>query len=326
MAPAAEAFWTVAPGQGEIRPVELPEPGGDDVVVRTLWSGISRGTESIVFAGRVPTDQRDRMRAPFQDGALPGPVKYGYLNVGLVEYGPSALVGRTVFCLYPHQSRYVVPAAAVSIVPAGVPDRRALLTGPVETAINAVWDGQPVVGDRVAVVGAGIIGSCVARLVGRIPGVRGQLVDIDPGAAATAAALDVSFAEPAAASGDCDVVFHASASPTGLATALSLLGDDGVLVELSWYGAGEVPVALGGSFHSRRLSIRSSQVGAVARVRRHRYSPAQRRGLALQLLADDAYDALLAGPFPFRQLPDLLGEIAAGRGPRLCPTITYVGR
>ena len=139
----AHAFWLRAPGCGEIRPVALPEPGPDDVVVRTMRSGISRGTETLVFRGGVPPDQRAKMRAPFQEGDFPGPVRDGYLNVGAVEEGPPELRGRTVFCLYPHQTAYVVPAGAVTVVPDSVPPARAVLAGTVETAVNALWTGAP---------------------------------------------------------------------------------------------------------------------------------------------------------------------------------------
>src|SRR5262249_32945993 len=192
----ARAFWLRAPGCGEIRPVGLVEPGPGDGLVRTMRSGVSRGTEALVFRGRVPPDQRARMRAPFQEGDFPGPVKYGYLNVGAVEQGPPELHGRTVFCLYPHQTAYVVPASAVSVVPDGIPADRAVLGGTVETAVNALWDAGPLVGDRVAVVGAGMVGCCVARLLRRFPGVQVTLVDVDPARANVAAALGVDFALP----------------------------------------------------------------------------------------------------------------------------------
>src|SRR5690348_9622239 len=216
----AEAFWLREPGYGEIRPVGLPEPGPGDVVVRSLRSGISRGTETLVFRGAVPSDERARMRAPFQEGDFPGPVKYGYLNVGTVEEGPAELRGRTVFCLYPHQTAYVVPAGAVSVVPEDVPPARAVLAGTVETAVNALWDAAPAVGDRVAVVGAGMVGCCVARLLARMPAVRVALVDVDPARAEAAAALGVRFAHPDEAAGDRDLVVHTSATATGLQRSL----------------------------------------------------------------------------------------------------------
>jgi 2-desacetyl-2-hydroxyethyl bacteriochlorophyllide A dehydrogenase len=313
----AEAFWLRSPGRAEIRAVALPEPGREDVVVRTLRSGVSRGTETLAFRGGMPP------RAPFQEGDFPGPVKYGYLNVGAVEEGPPELRGRTVFCLYPHQTAYVVPAGAVTVVPDDVPPARAVLAGTVETAINALWDAPPLVGDRVAVVGAGMVGCCVARLLARFPGVEVTLVDVDPARAAIAATLGAAFAAPDAARGGCDLVFHTSATAAGLQLSLDLLATEGEVIELSWYGDDPVGVRLGGTFHSGRLAIRASQVGRVAPARRTNRSMADRLALALDLLRDPAFDALLSGCTPFTALPEAMARIVHGREPALCHVISY---
>jgi len=319
----AYAFWVVSPGRGEIRPAPVPPPGPDDVLVRTICSGISRGTETLVFRGQVPRDQYAVMRAPFQEGDFPGPVKYGYLSVGRVEAGPDALVGRTVFCLYPHQTHYVVPATAVVVVPDEVPPERAVLAGTVETALNALWDAPPLIGDRVTVVGAGMVGCCVAALLARFPAVHVQLIDVDPARAAVAAALGVEFAPPAQAARDRDLVVHTSATGDGLQLALNLLAPEGTVVELSWYGDRTVGLALGGAFHSGRLSIRSSQVGAIAPARRGRRTHTDRLRLALELLRDPVFDALHDGRSAFDDLPKVLAAMAAGAGPALSHVITY---
>jgi len=321
----ADAFWVRAPGAGEIRRCVLPEPGRNDVLVRTLHSGVSRGTEVIVFGGRVPASQYAAMRAPFQDGVFPGPVKYGYLNVGVVESGPAHLVGRTVFCLYPHQTRYVVPAEAVTLVPDEVPPARAVLAGTVETAVNALWDAAPLVGDRISVVGAGMVGCCVARLLARFPAADVTLVDTDPDRAKIAHALGVDFADPSAAPGDRDLVVHASASESGLQLALESLRPEGTVLDLSWYGDTPVSVHLGGPFHSRRLTIRSSQVGLVSPSRRSSRTTGDRLALALELLRDDAFDAVLTGPTPFAELPRLMTQLVAGGMPGGCHVIGYDG-
>ncbi|HEY7008415.1 MAG TPA: dehydrogenase [Jatrophihabitantaceae bacterium] len=318
---SARAFWVREPGAGEIRTAALPEPGPDDVLVRTRYTGVSRGTETLVFRGRVPASQYAAMRAPFQEGEFPSPVKYGYLNVGVVEQGP--LQGRTVFCLYPHQSAYVVPADAVVPVPDGVPPARAVLAGTVETAVNALWDAAPLLGDRIAVVGAGMVGCCVARLLAGFPGVRVTLVDVDPARADVAAALGVEFAAPSDVDGGRDLVFHASATPDGLQRSLDLLAPEGTVIELSWYGDAKIVVALGGAFHSQRLGIRASQVGRVAPARRDRRTTRDRLALALELLRDDAFDALLTGTSPFDDLPDLMPRLASGDVKALCHTISY---
>jgi threonine dehydrogenase-like Zn-dependent dehydrogenase len=320
---AARAFWLRSPGHGEIRDVSLPKPAADEVLVRTLCSGVSRGTETLVFRGGVPESQHTAMRAPFQDGEFPGPVKYGYLNVGLVEEGPQHLLGRTVFCLYPHQTRYVVPASAVTPVPDTVPAARAVLAGTVETAVNAVWDAAPLIGDRIAVVGAGMVGACVAAVLARYPAVRVQLVDADPMRAGIARALGVDFALPEDAAGDCDLVVHASATEDGLARSLELLAPEGTVVELSWYGDRRISLPLGEAFHSRRLVVRSSQVGMVSPSRRSSRTFADRLALALDLLADPAFDALITGECAFDELPEVLPRLTSGELPGLCHRVLY---
>lgn len=326
MSRAARAFWVVGPSSGEIRPVQLPPTGPGEVLVRTLHSGVSRGTETLVFQGHVPTSQYAVMRAPFQDGDFPWPVKYGYLNVGTVEEGPAHLLGRTVFSLFPHQSTFVAPVESVTVVPDGVPPERAVLAGTVETAVNALWEAAPLVGDTVAVVGGGMVGCCVARLLAGIPGAEVTLVDVDPARAEVASALGVGFAEAAGAQDAvraCDIVVHTSATSEGLQLSIDLLATEGSVIELSWYGSNEVRLALGGTFHSGRLAIRASQVGEVAPARRSRRSHADRLGIALDLLQDPAFDALLTGRSSFDDLPAVMEQLADGRLPAICHTIDY---
>jgi threonine dehydrogenase-like Zn-dependent dehydrogenase len=263
------------------------------------------------------------MRAPFQEGDFPGPVKYGYLNVGVVEAGPDDLLGRTVFCLHPHQTRYVVPGEAVFVVPDEVPARRAVLAGTVETAVNGLWDARPLVGDRAAVVGAGMVGCCVARLLGGVPGVEVTLVDPVPERAETAAALGVGFALPDRAERDLDLVVHTSGTGAGLQVSLDLLRADGEVIDLSWYGDTPVRLDLGTRFHSARLGVRASQVGEVAAARRLRRTRADRLRLALRLLADPGFEVLLTGESHFDDLPEVMAALASGELPALCHTIRY---
>lgn len=319
----ARAFWITEPGRGEIRSEALPAPGADEVLVRTLYTGISRGTEALVFRGEVPPGEHQRMRAPFQAGEFPAPVKYGYANVGRVEQGPAHLSGRTVFSLFPHQTRFVVPAAAVHPLPEGVPAGRAVLAANLEAAINGVWDAPPRVGDRVAVVGAGTLGCLVAWLAAGVPGCRVELIDIDRGKAAVAAALGVGFSAPDGAAADADLVFHASATAAGLGTALGLAGFESTVVEMSWFGAAPIGAPLGEEFHARRLTLRSSQVGAIAPAQRARWTHDRRMALALDLLADPVLDAVISGESGFETLPDLMRDIAAGPRRVLCHRIAY---
>ena len=319
----ARAFWVAEPGRGEIRDEELPAPAADDVIVRTRFSGISRGTESLVFCGRVPQTEWIRMRAPFQAGDFPGPVKYGYCNVGIVEQGPESMQGREVFVLYPHQTRYVVPAAAAHPLPEGVPPGRAVLAANLETAVNGLWDARPHLGDRITVIGAGTVGCLVAWLAARVPGCTVQLVDVNPARANVAHALGVAFVEPLQAAADADLVIHASGSPDGLALALRLAGDEATVVEMSWYGDRVVPLELGAAFHARRLSIVSSQVGRIAPAQRTRWDYRRRMQLALTLLREPALDALISGESAFESLPQLMTDLTATPGNVLCHRIRY---
>jgi NADPH:quinone reductase-like Zn-dependent oxidoreductase len=319
----ARAFWITEPGHGEIRPAHPGEPGSGQVRVKTLYSGVSRGTESLVYRGEVPPAQYAVMRAPHQEGDFPGPVKYGYLNVGVVEEGPGELLGKIVFCLFPHQTVYVADVNDVVRVPEGVPERRAVLAGTVETAVNALWDAAPLIGDRITVLGAGMVGCCVAALAARFPGVDVQVVDVDASRAVIVERLGARFATPDTAEGERDLVVHASATAAGLNRALELLATEGTVIELSWYGDREVPVRLGAKFHSGRLSIRSSQVGLVSPARRSSRSYADRLALALDLLRDPAYDSLLTGESAFGELPGVMASLASGQRPGLCHLITY---
>jgi 2-desacetyl-2-hydroxyethyl bacteriochlorophyllide A dehydrogenase len=319
----ARAFWIAAPGRGEIRAETLAAPSPGDVVVRARYSGISRGTEALVFQGRVPPSEYARMRAPFQDGEFPGPVKYGYANVGQVERGPQNLVGRNVFALYPHQTQYVVPAAAVHVLPDTVPPARAVLAANLETAINGLWDARPHVGDRIVVVGAGTVGCLVAWLAGRVHGCDVDLVDVNPHRAAVARALGVRFASPSTAPQEADVVIHASGSPDGLAVALRCAGFEATVVEMSWYGDKTVSLPLGAEFHARRLILKSSQVGHVADAQRARWDTRRRMQFALASLADPALDVLISGESNFDALPSVMAELSTSPGNTLCHRIKY---
>jgi NADPH:quinone reductase-like Zn-dependent oxidoreductase len=319
-----QALWYVAAGRAELRPASVGEPAAGEVRVRALFGAISRGTERLVFRGAVPPSQYDRMRSPHMAGGFPFPVKYGYATVGRVEAGPAALKERMVFALHPHQSVFTVAADEVTVLPEHVPPPRAVLAANMETALNAVWDAAPGPADRIAVVGGGVVGLLVARLCTRLPGAEVTVIDVAPARADLARALGARFAEPAAAPEDCDAVFHASATPAGLATALRIAGQEATVTELSWYGAGAVSAPLGEAFHSRRLRLVSSQVGEVAPSHRPRWRRARRLAAALDLLADPVLDSLLAPATRFADLPTCLADILGGDDAR-CPLIRYSG-
>ena len=325
---AARALYYVAPRVAELRPANVPSIDNSEstnrVIVRALWSGISRGTERLVFQGRVPESEFERMRAPFQEGSFPFPVKYGYSVVGVVVCGPPDLIGRTVFILHPHQTTFSVPRDSVVPLPDKIPARRAILAANMETALNALWDSGAGPGDRIVIVGAGGVGLLVTSLAARLPGAEVIVCDIDPAREAIASALGASFSLPdALGKAEADVVFHASATPSGLATALLSAGFEASIIELSWYGSGEVPAPLGAAFHSKRLRLISSQVGAVSNSRRARWTHTKRLAKTLSLLADDRLDSLITGEVAFDELPDALPELLAPRSPSLVTAVRY---
>lgn len=318
----AQAYWVTESGHGELRPEAIPTPGPQEALVRTLYSGVSRGTERVVHEGRVPERVADLMHAPHQEGDFPGPVKYGYLSVGVVEHGPDTWIGKTVFSLHPHQDFYVVPTNQLTAIPDDVPARRAVLTGIVEVAINALWEAGPRLGDRVAVVGGGLVGGVLATILRKYPLGRLQLVDADADKRNLAEKLNINFALPDEAENDCDIVFHCSASNEGLKLSLQLAGDDSDVIELSWFADKEVTLPLGEDFHARRLTIRSSQVGAVALPRRHRRTNAQRLQLAAATLKDPVFDTFLSSECQFQNLPTSLVKLFEKPG-GFCHVVAY---
>ena len=320
---AAAALWISAPGRVELRSQAIISPQSDQVLVRTLQSGISRGTESLVFEGKVPNSEYRRMRAPFQDGDFPFPVKYGYAAVGIVIEGSSDLVGQRILALHPHQSAFTLDVASVFLVPDNVSTARAVLAPQIETALNATWDGAPRAGERIAVVGAGTIGSLVAWLCASIAGCEVTLVDPNPHRKPIAEGLGARFCTPDTCDiTDCDLVFHASGKPAGLNLSIDLAGFEARIIELSWYGRGTQEIHLGGAFHSRRLSVVASQVGHVATALRPRWSHRRRLECALRLASDPRLECLLTHTIAFEDLSSGYGQMLADPS-AMFPRIIY---
>jgi len=319
----ARAFWITRPGHGEIRRLELPDPARGEARVRTLYTAISRGTETLVFTGRVPRSEYARMRAPFQEGDFPGPLKYGYINVGIIESGPADRLGRQVFSLYPHQTHFNAKLGQLVTIPRAVPAARAVLAANMETAINALWDAQLHRGARVTIIGAGALGCLCGWLARRHYDADVEIVDIDPARAAVAARLHLRFAAPENATGDAPLILHTSATQAGLETALGLAGFEAVILELSWFGDRTVTLPLGEAFHSMRLSVKASQVGHVAAPMRGHATRRSRLSTALRLLTDPALDTLIDSSSRFEQLPQVLPELASGRRKAICHRIEY---
>jgi NADPH:quinone reductase-like Zn-dependent oxidoreductase len=320
------ALWTIAPGQAELRAEALPARAPDQVLARMLASGISRGTERLVLAGKVPENQWGVMRCPLQAGDFPFPVKYGYSAVARVMEGPADLQGRRVFCLHPHQDVFLAPSAMCIPIPDAVPDNRAVLGANMETALNILWDAGPLPGERALVIGAGVVGLLVAYLLARIPAMVVTIIDPDTSRRAIAEALGIQFAAPEAAPVEQELIIHASANPAGLRQAFQSAAFEARIIEASWFGATEVALPLGEAFHSRRLRLISSQVGAIAPAMRARRSFGDRMAQALGLLADPALEVLIGPATPFQHLPQAMPGLlnpAPGTPAPLCPLVTY---
>lgn len=308
------ALWHVGPRQSELLETPCDQAG---VQVRTRYSLISRGTERLIWEGRVPKAEQSRMRAPYQEGDFPFPVKYGYAAVGVTPDD------QPVFALYPHQTHFSLPKAQLRFIPKHIPLRRAALAANMETALNAVWDSGAGPGDRICVVGAGLVGCLVARLCQRLPGAEVTLVDRMRQRRDVAAQLNVNFALGEEAPTGCDIAFHTSASEGGLATAMGCLGDEATLVEMSWYGDKAVSAPFGGAFHAGRHRIISSQVGSISPSRRPRWDYARRMDKAIELLDDPALDHLIDGQVAFKNLPKELPSILAPDADGIATIVTY---
>jgi threonine dehydrogenase-like Zn-dependent dehydrogenase len=329
----ARSLWYIRPGEVELRQSPLPAIDPGQVRIRTAYSGISRGTERLVLAGLVPENERERMKAPLQEGTFPFPVKYGYSAVGTVEAGPKELLGLDVFCLHPHQDVFHAPATMAIPLPEGLPPRRATLAANMETALNALWDSGAGPADRITVVGAGVVGLLVAYLSARLPGAEVTVIDPIAERRPLVELFGAYFSSPLAGevprrggeggASPADVVFHTSASEPGLATAIAAAGFEATIVEMSWYGDKRISVPLGGPFHSQRLKLISSQVGHVSAGRRPRWDYRRRMDAALRLLLDDRLDALLTAEIAFDDTPAKLPAMLATDAPGLAPIIRY---
>lgn len=322
----ARALWYTQPGMAEVRPAPIGPPMPDSALVRTLFSGLSRGTERLILNGEVGPSEYERMRAPMQDGAFPFPVKYGYCAAGVVERGPDEIIGKQVFCLHPHQDFFLAPLDALTLLPDGVPAKRATLAANMETALNGVWDGGAEAGDTIAIVGAGTVGLLIAAICAKLPGATVTVIDTNAARSLEAAKLGARFASPDALPPEgfgADVVFHASATSLGLATAISAAGPEAAIVEMSWHGNSATPVPLGGAFHSLRLRLISSQVGKVPPHKRARWSLKRRLTTAMRLLSDPNLDCLIGAEIDFNEAATAVPKALLANDGALAPVIRY---
>lgn len=296
----AQAFWITARQQSEVRNISLNSSHVKGYLLTMLYSGISRGTERLVYNGLLPAPDRDFMRCPNMEGDFPYPVKYGYCAVARLETGKDK--GRIAFCLHPHQTHFY--ADNYNLLPDNLPPERAVLAANMETALNAVWDGGVLPGAKVVIIGAGVVGLLIGYLCARIHGVEAWVIDINQTRKTLVENLGCKFQKPLDAPYDADVVFHTSATNSGLACALACAGQEAKVVEVSWFGDNEPNVPLGAGFHPKRLQLISSQVGSIAPINRPRWDYARRMSKALDFLADDTLDALITHEVKFNDLPN----------------------
>jgi threonine dehydrogenase-like Zn-dependent dehydrogenase len=319
----ARAFWLTGKGRGALKREALPDPGGEEwCVVRAMFSAVSPGTERLVADGKVPVALRKEMRCPYMGGNFPFPVKYGYSLVGEVVQGPVELRGRKVHVLHPHQDVCVVRSEDVRPLPDDLPPARATLASNMETAVTAAWDSGVALGERVLVVGFGIVGSLIARIFGLGPAVDLEIAEKRPDRRRLAESMGFrATGRPSAES--FDVAFDTSGTPAGLQTAIDSVGVEGRVVAVSWFGAEPVRLDLGGSFHSRRKRIIGSQVSRIPGSLRPRWDIRRRTELVFRLLERPEFDLHVGPTVPFTELPKAFETLVRRSPGGLSPLIMY---
>ncbi len=322
----ASAFWTLGDRRGSLHEERLPKVPQGMCLIRTLYSAISPGTERLVFDGRVPQRLKEDMRVPYMDGGFPFPVKYGYSLVGRVVAGSHPWLNKTVHVMHPHQDLCLVRKDDLFEVPDGLPPARATLASNLETAVNALWDAHVQIGDASLVVGFGVIGSLVARLLAMMPEGHVEVYDTDAHKRALAHQLGFRLFDPARSARKFDLAFHTTGTAEGLQGALDHVGFEGRVVELSWYGTQPVNVHLGGSFHTERKTIISSQVSNVAAPQRSRWDCRRRKEFVFQLLSNPVFDHHVSHTVSFAELPEFFPRLAESPASYLSVLVTYNGR
>ncbi|MEM9671559.1 MAG: zinc-binding alcohol dehydrogenase [Bacteroidota bacterium] len=315
------ALWHLSERESSIRSQSLPPLKTDECLIESLFSLVSSGTETLVANGQVPAELQDSMQVPYMEGSFGFPLKYGYSLVGKVIEGSENLVDRYVHLLHPHQQHCVVKETDVTVIPEGIPPQRAVLASNLETALNAVWDSHLSAGDRVLVVGMGLIGSLVALLASQFPATQIRVAETDPTRQSLAREQGFSLYDPSDT--PFDVAFHSSGSSTGLQTAIDAVGYEGQVIELSWYGTRSAEVKLGGSFHQQRKQIISSQVSQLPAHRQARWDYRRRKQTVLDLLQDDGWDDFLTATVDFTDVPALFDQLRLGDRSQLSWTLRY---
>lgn len=320
---SAESFWIRKKNNSFIKKHSISIPQNNEVLVKTIYSGISYGTEKIVYSGNVPKSQRSLMRCPYQEGEFGSNVKYGYMNVGKVMNGPSKLVNRYVYTLYPHQTQYVLPLEELTFIPKLIPIKRCLLTANMETAINAMWDTLPTCGDKILIIGAGIVGFLMAYILMTIIGIEILLIDTDKEKSKIAKIFGIKFSCSIPKSYNANIIYECSGNPSVIDILSSHVNDETVICIMSWYGNSVSNINFGNEFFSKRTKILFSQVAKVSHNRDKYWNNKKRKDLAISLLNDDKLDNLIEKDMiSFHDLPEFFSNTAR-HNKFFCKVIDY---
>ena len=325
-----------APGEVEVVTEPLPEVGPDEVRVRTRYSAISPGTERLVYKGRVPESLAvDSSIDALQDGEFSYPISYGYAAVGVVDAVGKNVTddweGQTVFSFQPHVSHFVASPPSLVRLPSSVELMDAVMIPSLETAVNLVMDGRPMIGEIVVVFGQGIVGLLTTRLLAQHP--LGALYTVEPsaprrkqsasmGAEAVGTVSELELTErsdagPSPADGSpegADLLYELTGRPSVLNDVIPRTGFSGRIVIGSWYGTKTAPITLGAKFHRSRTQIISSQVSTIAPPLQGRWTKDRRMSVVLDLLSEVEPGQLISHRFPVEDAPsayDRLGDDAS---------------
>ena len=334
----SHTLYFTAPGQVAIQEETLPPPGTGQVLVQSVLSAISSGTELLVYRGQFPTGLPVDESLSVLSGAFAYPLRYGYSTVGhVIELGSGvdpAWLGQRVFAFQPHRSHFLVDVAGLMAIPPGLSFENAAFLPNMETAVNFILDGAPLVGEGVAVFGQGAVGLLTAALLARFPlaGLvtldryplrrqasleAGVTESLDPAALDVSDRLSASFPEGA------DLVYELSGAPAALDQAIAAARFSGRVVVGSWYGQKRAELDLGGRFHRDRLRLISSQVSTIAPELSGRWTKERRFSVAWEMLAKIDPACWVTQCFPLEQAAQAYRLLDENPGEAIQVLLTY---
>jgi len=317
------SLWHLSDSQSVIKENTAQNPSPSFLKIQSHFSLISTGTERLVACGEVPGSVHDDMKVPYMEGAFPFPIKYGYSLVGKVITEGHSMTGKLVHAMHPHQDFCLINESDLFEIHSNIPAQRATLASNLETALTAVWDAQVNIGDRVLIVGFGLIGSLIARLLSFIPAIYFQIIEIDKERIQHAEKLGFPVSAILRKHSKFDIAFHTSATAEGLQTCIDGVGLEGKIIELSWYGKKPVKINMGGSFHSQRKQIISSQVGKLPSKYNARWDMKRRKKVVFELLENALFDQQITHFIKFVDTPTFFADLRAGKAKGLAYCIEY---